>query len=54
MCLIGPSLKIVCLQLPTRMFKEWIGRSGFFFLQWVGKLDFFFFSVRLIICHVRQ
>ena len=34
-------LKIVCLQLPTQMFKEWVGRSGFFFLQWVGKLDFF-------------
>ena len=38
MCLIGPSLKIVCLQLPTQMYKEWIGRSGFFFF-------FFFFSV---------
>ena len=27
------------------MFKEWVGRLGFFFfflIQWVGKLDFFF------------
>ena len=29
---LRPSLKkIVCLQLPTWVFKEWIGRSGIFF-----------------------
>ena len=32
--------KNVCLQLPTQVFKEWVGRSGFFF--------FFFFCGRLV------
>ena len=35
----GPSLKIVCLQLPTQVFKEWVGRSGISFFNLVGKLD---------------
>ena len=25
-----------CLQLPTQMFKEWVGRSGFFFFFYSG------------------
>ena len=49
--LIGLSLKIVCLRLPTQMFKEWVGRSGFFFLQWVvGKLKFFRCEVQYLSC----
>ena len=35
-------LKIVCLQLPTQVFKEWVGRSGIFFIYL-----FFFFVVGL-------
>ena len=39
---IRPSLKS-CLQLPTQVFKEWVGRSGvffffFFFKEWSGGL----------------
>ena len=51
---MGQSLKIVCLQLPTQMFKEWVGRLGFFFffffffLQWVGKLDFVWCEVQYL------
>ena len=34
-------LKKFCLQLPTQVFKEWVGRSGFFFF-------FYFFFRRLV------
>ena len=32
-----------CLQLPTQVFKEWVGRSGIFFFFF-----FFFFFGRLL------
>ena len=34
---LGHLYKIVCLQLPTQVFKEWVGRSGIIFLG-VGQL----------------
>ena len=34
--LTRPSLKIVCLQLPTQVFKEWVGRLGISFFYLVG------------------
>ena len=33
--IIRPSLKIVCLQLPTMVLKVWVGRFFFFFFFFV-------------------